>query len=282
MNRIAIAFFAAAATATLVLAADLTQQPDQLGSFRSKQLVVTGIAQHSLRYTVQGAVTSFAVQGAPTLHAVMPVKHMTLDAAALTGHLDSAGALKDAVLTGGVTGTLTQKATKGTNKITFTGTTVNYTEKGTVDSPAADIDASERVTFKSANSAVGSKFALNGSHGVFNLKTLSGDRLGLSEANLDGPVSFSFAGVRVVVDKKPQSSSGSGTAGHLTVVRGDGLDYVLHLSGGVSLKGVGGGFDADFPKTEAVTVVLDQDGNFKSLTTDGSVSGTLTPSKKQA
>lgn len=284
MNRFAFALFVATTLVVILPAHRAPHQEDELPSLHSKKLVVTGIAPGKFNATTnKNGVTTFSFVGAPKLHAVLPLKRMTLDAAGITGHLDASGELKDAVMTGGVHGTLEANAKKGVNVSTFDGSTVRYLDKGSAAAQAADIDVTGSVTFQSANTSVGSKFSLTGSRGTFQLRTPSGGELTLATADIDGPVTYSFTGVRVGKDQKTEPTKGSGTAGHLHLVRSgsDGTDYELHLSGGVSIKGTGSGIDADFPKTESVTVVMDEEGNFKSVSTDESVSGTLTPVKKQ-
>ena len=163
------------------------------------------------------------------------------------------------------------------NHITFAGGTVNYADKGTTTAPAADIDATGGVSFASSNATAGSKFAVKGSHGLFHLRQVGGV-LSLADGDLDGPVAFSFSGVTMGADKKRQPSSGDGSAGHLRVAR-SGTDYELHLSGGVHIKGSGAGNDVDFTD-QAMTVVVDQAGNFKSFSGDESTSGTPTPKQQ--
>src|SRR5450631_2768664 len=99
MSRSTIFVLSCALLGTLLLAVAVAQRPSKPAKFSSKQLVVTNIDPASLRYLGDG---TFTAKGAPSLHAVMPMKHMTLDAAGLDGHVDvPTGSLKDAVLSGG-------------------------------------------------------------------------------------------------------------------------------------------------------------------------------------
>jgi hypothetical protein len=274
MNRTALAVFSVLGLATM-LSADPPAAPIK---FSSKHMEITGLSPLGLSYVIATGV--FHAKGDPLLHAVMPLKHMTLNAARIDGHIDTTiGAFKDATLAGGVSGTLDNKAKVGTNRITFSGSTAVYTDKGTESEPAADIDVTGGVKFQSTNGTVGSKFSLSGSHGAFHLSTPANQEMSLQNADLDGPVSFSFSGVPTGTGKKQEASSGSGTAGHLMITRNGG-DYVLQLSGGISLEGNAFGFNGSFPSMGSATITIDESGNFKTFSTPESVAGTLTPHKQ--
>ena len=103
----------------------------------------------------------------------------------------------------------------------------------------------------------------------------------LNDADLDGPVTFSFSGVAADKDKKP--ASGHGTAGHLRITRGGpgGSDYELHVSGGTTLTGSNGEFDINF-KEQAATIVIDESGNFVSFVGADSASGAINSHKRPA
>ncbi len=246
----------------------------QAPKFSSKQLEITGFSQ-AVSFNV--ATGNFHVKGAPVLHAAFPLKHMSLDAADLIGHYDNkAEALRDATLTGGVHGTFENKAKKGTNKIVFGSASAVYTDEG---ADAADINTTGGAHFSSVNIATGSKFLLKGSNGTFHLSTPANQEMSLQNADLDGPVTYSFAGIHVGKDQKSEPVSGGGTAGRLKLTR-SGTDYVLYLSNGFSLKGIGLGFALDVPGAGAITVTIDESGNFKGFSSDDDTPATLTPLKK--
>src|SRR5665213_2329253 len=159
MNRFAFALLLAATSAVVLPAHRSPAQQDELPSFRSKKLMITGISPVKLNLaTGKDGVATFSFVGAPTIHAVLPLKRITLDAARVTGHRDASGELTDAVMSGGVHGTLESAAKKGVNTSTFDGSTVTYKDAGTASSPAANIDATGSVRFQSANTAAGSIF----------------------------------------------------------------------------------------------------------------------------
>src|SRR5580700_1142201 len=120
-----------------VLVAGLAQAQTTPGSFSSKQLSVTNIDPKHFNF--QLADGTFSFRGMPILHAVLPVKHMTLDAARVDGTIDTASkVVKTAKLTGGVKGTLDSVSTDGPEHFTFSGSVVNYTNVGGADEQSAD------------------------------------------------------------------------------------------------------------------------------------------------
>ena len=218
-------------------------------SFGSKQLSVTNIdPKHFNAHLVEG---TFSFRGLPILHAALPEKHVTLDAARIDGTIDTATKLlKTAKLTGGVKGTMESTSADGLNHTNFSGATVNYTNMGNASDQSADIEVFGGAEFGSTNETVARKLSLKGTHGIFKMRPIIGSLdaqgnvlVGLANADLDGPVTIDFSGVMVAKDnsKKPPVTkktpvSGTATGGHLTVSRPEsGTDYIIRMSGGVHL-----------------------------------------------
>ena len=184
----------------------------QGASYRSPDLTVTRI--DPLHFHADIAKGTFAFQGLPKLHAVMPKKRLTLDAARIDGTADSATkAIKTANLSGGVTGTMDSTSADGPEHFTFSGSVVNYVNAGGKDEQSADIEAVGGVNFGASNATVGRTLSLKGSHGMFHVRSLNG-AAGLEGADLDGPVVIHFSGALMDKAKKKTNVAGDATGGH--------------------------------------------------------------------
>src|SRR5579862_6119788 len=235
-----------------VLVAGFTVAQTTPASFSSKQLTVSNIDPK--HFSVQLVDGTFSFRGLPTLHAVLPEKHLTLDAARVDGTIDQASrVVKTAKLTGGVKGSLESVSTDGAEHFTFSGPIVTYTNAGAADEQNADIDVSGGATFGSVNDAAKRTLFLKGSHGFFQVRSKNGVG-GLTNADLDGPVAANFSGQMLSKDKaKATPVSGKATCGHLTV-RPAGTGFVIRMSGGVALHGTTGAIEGVELHTAAINI----------------------------
>ena len=258
MTRKLIAAFALFACGALL--AGLVQAQASGASFVSSEISVTNIDPR--HFNVRLLEGTFSFRGMPKLHAALPKKHVTLDAARIDGTADTATkVIKTAKLTGGVKGTMDSESADGPEHTTFAGSSVNYTNAGGADDQSADLEVLGGVDFASTNQTVKRSLTLKGSHGLFKLREIDGS-MGIASADLDGPVSLHFSGV--LVDKKKGTKTvvaGNATGGHLTLLRPESsTNYIIRMSGGVHLvETVGPNPGAEFTTTD-VTLEFDANG----------------------
>jgi len=226
---------------------------------------------------------TFSVRGRPRLHAVLTEKRLTLDAATLDGRVDTpTSRLKTAKLGGGVLGNMESPSADGPEHITFSGSGVLYTNRGGAGDQSADFDVTGGVHFGTENTTVPRKLSVTGSHGLFMMRPVGGE-VGLESADLDGPVTLDFSGVRVDKDKQKTPVTAHATGAHLTIRRSgtSGTDYVIRLSGGAVVHGnLVGPFDDAVLTAPVIDIELDSKGNFQQFSTEGETAATVTPGKQ--
>ena len=116
MTRNLIAAFSTFACGAVLAGLVLAQTSG--ASFISSELAVTDIDPK--HFNVQLVEGTFSFRGLPTLHAALPKKQVTVDAARIDGTLDKVSkVVKTAKLTGGVTGTLDSLSADGPEHRTF-------------------------------------------------------------------------------------------------------------------------------------------------------------------
>lgn len=240
-------------------------------SIKSDHYAITNIDPDSFSGLIKQG--HFQFSGMPRLHISLTDKHAHLEAGSVEGQLDTKSpTLKTAKLGGGVTGSMDSVSSDGPEHFTFGGSVVKYSNPSGASDQSADLDVQGHASFGLQNQTARRKLAVTGSQGTFQLRKVGKD-LGLSTADLDGPVVLDMTMVPMKKGK-PTGGPGKGhaTASHLSIRR-DGTDYVLRLSGGVTITGsLAGQFEGAEITAPELTVQIDSTGVVKEVSSTGATS----------